>query len=93
MQNGFVESFNGRMSDELLNETMFRDMAHARSAIRAWAADFNEQRPHSALGYPTPKAFAEHLLTATDRCAEFSCDAARLSVAVSRCSANAFGVG
>jgi hypothetical protein len=66
MQNGFVESFNGRMRDELLNETMFRDMAHARSAIRAWAADYNEERPHSALGYQTPKAFAEDLLTATD---------------------------
>jgi len=37
MQNGFVESFNGRMRDELLNETMFRDMAHARSTIRAWS--------------------------------------------------------
>jgi putative transposase len=54
MQNGFVESFNGRMRDELLNETMFRDMAHARSTIRAWAADYNEERPHSALGYQTP---------------------------------------
>lgn len=54
------------MRDELLNETMFRDMAHARSAIRAWAADYNEERPHSALGYQTPKAFAEHLFTATD---------------------------
>jgi hypothetical protein len=41
MQNGFVESFNGRMRDELLNETMFRDMAHARTAIRAWATDYN----------------------------------------------------
>ena len=39
MQNGFVESFNGRMRDELLNETMFRNMAHARAVIRAWAAD------------------------------------------------------
>lgn len=66
MQNGFVESFNGRMRDELLNETMFRNMAHARAVIRAWAADFNEARPHSALGYDTPKAFAERLLTATD---------------------------
>jgi len=66
MQNGFVESFNGRMRNELLNETMFRDMAQARSAIRASAADYNQQRPHSALGYQTPKAFAEHLPTATD---------------------------
>jgi len=65
MQNGFVESFNGRMRDELLNETMFHSMAHARALIRAWVDDYNEERPHSALGYQTPKAFAESLLTAT----------------------------
>jgi len=39
MQNGFVESFNGRMRDELLNETMFRNLAHARVVISAWATD------------------------------------------------------
>ena len=66
MPNGFVESFNGRMRDELLNETMFRNMAHARAVIRAWATDLNETRPHSALGYQTPMKFAEHLTTATD---------------------------
>lgn len=81
MQNGFVESFNGRMRDELLNETMFRDLAHARSAIRAWAEDYNEERPHSALGYQTPKAFAEDLLTATDSRAALHENSAHLSVA------------
>jgi transposase InsO family protein len=81
MQNGFVESFNGRMRDELLNETMFRNMAHARAVIRAWAADFNETRPHSALGYQTPKAFAEYLTTATDTHAALSESSARMSVA------------
>lgn len=81
MQNGFVESFNGRMRDELLNETMFRDMAHARSTIRAWAADYNEERPHSALGYQTPKAFAEDLFTATDSRAALLESSAHLSVA------------
>jgi transposase InsO family protein len=64
MQNGFVESFNGRMRDELLNETLFRNMTHARVVIRAWTADFNETRPHSALGYQTSKEFAKHLSTA-----------------------------
>jgi transposase InsO family protein len=44
-QNGFVESFNGRMRDELLNETMFRNMAHVRAVIRTWVTDFNEIRP------------------------------------------------
>lgn len=80
-RHGFVESFNGRMRDELLNETMFRNMAHARAVIRAWAADFNETRPHSALGYQTPKAFAEHLTTATDTHAALSESSARMSVA------------
>lgn len=72
---------NGRMRDELLNETMFRNMAHARAVIRAWAADFNEARPHSALGYDTPKAFAERLFTATDSRAARSESSARMSVA------------
>lgn len=66
MQNGFVESFNGRMRDELLNETMFRNLAHARIAIRDWAHDYNTSRPHSALGYETPETFAERLNSATD---------------------------
>ena len=81
MQNGFVASFNGRMRDELLNETMVRNMAHARAVIRAWTADFNETRPHSALGYQTPKAFAERLTTATDTRAAPSESSARMSVA------------
>ena len=81
LRSGAVFPINGRMRDELLNETMFRDMAHARSAIRAWAADYNEQRPHSALGYQTPKAFAEHLLTATDSRAASHENSAHLSVA------------
>ena len=81
MQNGFVESFNGRMRDELLNETMFRDMAPARSTIRAWTADYNEERPHSALGYKTPRAFAEDLYTATDSRAAPQTSSAHLSIA------------
>jgi len=54
MQNGFGESFNGRMRDELLNETVFTSMAQARAVIAAWVADYNTTRPHSALGYQTP---------------------------------------
>jgi len=81
MQNGFAESYNGRMRDKLLNETMFRNMTHPRTAIRAWAADYNEKRPHSALGYQTPKAFAEALLTTTDSRATPLESSAHLSVA------------
>lgn len=64
MQNGFVESFNGRMRDELLNETLFRSLDHARSVIAKWAEDYNTARPHSALNYRTPAAYAETLQTA-----------------------------
>ena len=60
-QNAFVESFNGRMRDELLNETLFTSLAHAREKIAAWADDYNTRRPHSSLGYATPAAFAEEL--------------------------------
>ncbi len=49
MQNGFVESFNGRMRDEFLNETLFRNLTHARDLIAAWVTDYNTARPHSAL--------------------------------------------
>ena len=64
MQNGFCESFNGRMRDELLNETLFFGLDHARMKIAEWKEDYNTQRPHSALDYQTPGAYAAHL-TAT----------------------------
>jgi putative transposase len=58
MQNGYIESFNGRMRDELLNESLFVDLDQARQLIGAWAADYNTVRPHSSLGYKTPAAYA-----------------------------------
>ncbi len=64
MQNGFVESFNGRMRDELLNEILFHSLDHARQIIGTWACDSNTARPHSSLGYQTPAAYAASL-TAT----------------------------
>jgi putative transposase len=62
MQNGFAESFNGRMRDELLNEALFFGLDHARQKIAAWANDYNTGRPHSALGYQTPADFAAKLI-------------------------------
>lgn len=56
-QNAFCEAFNARFRDECLNETLFRDIAHARVAIASWVCDYNTARPHSALGYKTPAAF------------------------------------
>ncbi|MBM2716321.1 IS3 family transposase [Mesorhizobium caraganae] len=64
MQNGYIESFNGRMRDELLNESLFFGLDHARCAITDWVDDYNIARPHSSLGYQTPAAFAE-ILNAT----------------------------
>ncbi|MDP1702822.1 MAG: IS3 family transposase [Aestuariivirga sp.] len=64
MQNGYVESFNGKMRDELLNETLFFSLDQARTVIAEWVEDYNTTRPHSALAYQTPAAFAAKL-TAT----------------------------
>ena len=59
-QNAFVESFNGRLRDELLNETLFTSLAHARAMLAAWKHDYNTSRPHSGLGWLTPSEFANH---------------------------------
>ena len=67
MQNGFVENFDGRMRDELLNETMFRNLAHARVVIADWATDYNTERPHSALDCQTQADYALALTTAIAR--------------------------
>ena len=58
VQNAFVESFNGKMRDECLNEHWFGTLGEARQTIEAWRRDYNEVRPHSALGNRTPQEFA-----------------------------------
>src|SRR3546814_574780 len=55
------ESFNGRMRDELLNEMLFLSLHHARVEIAARVRGYNQERPHSSLGYETPAAFAAEL--------------------------------
>jgi putative transposase len=57
-QNPFVESFNGRVRDELLDVELFSCLAEARVVIADWREDYNHCRPHSALGMQTPAAFA-----------------------------------
>ena len=54
MQNGFVESFNGRLRDECQGETLFTSLVHARFVLMAWRHDYNHVRPHSKLGGPPP---------------------------------------
>lgn len=57
-QNAFIESFNGRLRDELLNETLFRSLDHARQALADWRDDYNTVRPHSAIGNVPPALYA-----------------------------------
>lgn len=58
-QNAFVESFNGRLRDECLNEHLFSSLGEARSLIEDWRIDYNTQRPHTALGGLAPCVYAE----------------------------------
>lgn len=58
MQNAFIESFNGRLRDELLNETLFPSLSYARAAVAGWRTDYNLNRPHSRLGWMTPTEYA-----------------------------------
>jgi putative transposase len=57
-ENGYAESFNSRCRDEFLDAEEFDTLAHARALAGAWQSDYNEFRPHSALGYQTPSEFA-----------------------------------
>ena len=57
-QNAFVESFNGRLRDEFLNETLFSSLTQARLALEEWRRDYNTVRPHSRIGWLTPAVHA-----------------------------------
>ena len=59
MQNGYIESFNGKFRDECLNEHWFETLAQAREIVRVWAIDYNEVRPHSSIGRIPPRRFAQ----------------------------------
>ena len=58
MQNGSIESFNGRFREECLDQSWFTSLAEARRVIEAWRLDYNEHRPHTSLRMRTPAAFA-----------------------------------
>ena len=60
-QNAYVESFNGRLRDECLNEHWFTSLLQARSVIETWRREYNEERPKKALGGLTPAAYAKQL--------------------------------
>lgn len=58
VENGYIESFNGRLRDECLNVSLFFSLEDAREKLEQWRRDYNRARPHSALGDQTPEAFA-----------------------------------
>ena len=60
-QNAYIESFNGRLRDECLNEHWFPGLLHARAEIERWRREYNEERPKKALGGLTPAAYAKQL--------------------------------
>ena len=60
-QNAYVESFNGRLRDECLNEHWFTSLPHARTVIEAWRREYNEERPKKSLGGLTPTQYAKQL--------------------------------
>jgi putative transposase len=61
MENGYIESFNGKLRDECLNAELFLDLVDARKKLAAWRRDYNEERPHSSLGNLTPAEYARSL--------------------------------
>ena len=67
MQNEICEAFIPRIRDELLNETLFSSLGQARSVMARWVADYNHNRPHSALGYRPPAPYAAQLTAMDDR--------------------------
>lgn len=60
-QNAYVESFNGRLRDECLNEHWFTSLAHAKAVIEDWRREYNEQRPKKSLGGLTPASYAKQM--------------------------------
>ena len=60
-QNAYVESFNGRLRDECLNEHWFTSLSHARAVIEDWRREYNEERPKKSLGGLTPVQYAKQL--------------------------------
>ena len=64
-QNAYIESFNGRLRDECLNEHWFVSLDHARKVIDTWRREYNEERPKKALGGLTPVQYARQLVEKT----------------------------
>jgi len=57
-ENGYIESFNGKLRDDVLNREVFHSVKEAKVIVENWRLEYNNHRPHSSLGYMTPAAFA-----------------------------------
>ena len=68
-ENGYVESFNSRFRDELLNRELFTGLEDGRWVVDRWRLDYNHHRPHSSLGYQTPAEFAARCLASAPKSA------------------------
>jgi putative transposase len=71
-ENGFVESFNGKLRDECLNTNQFLSLEDAKCKIEAWRIDYNLHRPHSALGQLSPREYLRRAMRKDDGAAFFS---------------------
>ena len=72
MENGHIESFNGRLRDECLNVNQFLSLEDARQKLKAWRQDYNRHRPHSSLGHLTPEEYvARHVEKRTSEATDF----------------------
>ena len=72
MQNGYIESFNGKFRDECLNEQWFQSLPQARDCIAEWRKDYNEVRPHSSLGRIPPAQLAQQQRIQTNAAANLN---------------------
>jgi putative transposase len=88
MQNAFIESFIGRLRDELLNETLFRSLPHVRAVLEAWRIDYNTNRPHSRLGWMSPQTYATMRRSAALRYADGSAQRTAAEITAQRGSSN-----
>lgn len=66
MKKRYIESFNGRLRDECLNEHWFLNLGHARSILETWRREYNEERPKKGLGGLTPSQYAHRLAMKSD---------------------------
>ena len=67
-EQAYIESFHDKFRDECLNRELFATLAEARVIIESWRREYNQMRPHSALGYLTPEEFSQLNATATTSC-------------------------